>query len=363
MPHVTRSPARSASRVLGAVALSAAVGASVLGCREGAPAPPPRLSFLAVGDTGRRDFGAALLNRQMAVARGIAHEDARSPVDAFLLLGDNFYPHGLEAEELVARVRLNVVRPYCRFILLTGPRSTEVSDACPEPAARRHVVPIYAVLGNHDYDSRASPDLESRAVPAFVANWHLPRDVASVAELGAGVSLILLDSNQLLAGADPSPLTDALRRARGPWRILAAHHPVASRGKGTSRGSAAYASYTEAVRASIEAAGVPVQLFLSGHEHDLEIVELPSPWPRLNVVAGGGSGARSVEAARTGERFALARPGFARIDLASKEGGDRLVASVFALPSQPVLSLLPPRRVARWSVDASGRVREEPGSP
>ena len=42
--------------------------------------------------------------------------------------------------------------------------------------------------------------------------------------------------------------------------------------------------------AEIAAAGVPEQLYVSGHEHNLQVLGMEPPAPPLHVVSGGGSG-------------------------------------------------------------------------
>ena len=129
----------------------------------------------------------------------------------------------------MARVRANLVRPYCRFLALTAPRSPEVASACELPAAERHPVPLYAVLGNHDYLTPGSVELRARrAVPLFLANWRMPEGGAAVAELGHGVSLVLFESDPVFRGAAPEgsrarcarppvPGASWWRTSRSPW--------------------------------------------------------------------------------------------------------------------------------------------------
>lgn len=349
--------------------LSLAIGPALLlaGCAVGPgpalPEPPAgavRFSLLALGDTGRlpRLVLGRTFHRQSAVARGLIAEDARQPADALVLLGDNFYDDGLEPARLVHQVRENLVRPYCRFVDPSGPRFPEVASVCRLDAARRHVLPIHAVLGNHDYNTPRSPSLQRREVPRFVPNWHVPAGLVEVVEFPAGVSLVLLDSEALVWGADPASLVRALRRSRGPWRVLAAHRPVAWAQDGQPGEPGGLRRYRETVLAAIREAGVPVQLAVAGHEHNLQIVEMDPPGPSLLVVAGSGSRVRDLDSSNPRMRFGRASPGFARIDLAPGAAGEELVVSLFATSSVPALERGAPEAVARWSVAANGEVRE-----
>ncbi len=345
--------------------ISGVLAAAVLACHRGEGPPPPlpgdaRFSFLAVGDTGAPpQFGSRLLSTQIAVARGMEAEDRRAPVNAFVLLGDNFYYKGLEESELLLRVRENVVRPYCRFLLLTAPRSNEVADACGTPPQERHPVPFHAVLGNHDYEYPESPTLQAEAVPRFVANWRLAVRPVEVIEVAPGVDLVLFDSESLVEGADPLPLQTALAATRGPWRILAAHHPIA-RGDGDEEAPLSQEKrYRDEIGKLVADTQVPVQLFLSGHVHNLQVLEEAPPAPALNVIAGAGSRPRPVRGESPHRRFALAAPGFSRIDLVTVGGEERLVASLYVTQSLPLLAWRAPTLVARFSVDLAGHVRDE----
>ena len=344
-----------ARRVTRALAAAAALAAS-LAC--GAPdlREPIALSLLALGDTGARPDDPPRVAAQLAVGAALAAEDRRHPVDGLLLLGDHFYDAGLREDELVARVRANLVRPYCRFLALSGPRSPEVEGACEVPAAERHPVPLWAVLGNHDLMTPGSDVLQREAVPLFLANWRMPAPPAAAVELGHGVSLVLFDSDPVFRGAAPLALAAALRGARGPWRILAAHQPIAA--VGTSEREA-YARFRELVLAEIAAAGVPVQLYVSGHEHNLQALVMEPPAPALHVIAGGGSGGRSLHDANPRRRAGFDSAGYARIDLAGAGERERLVVTLMRVPTGSLRWLAASRFGARFSVDREGRVREE----
>ena len=283
-----RDRARRVIRALaGASALAAALACGAPELRE-----PVALSLLALGDSGARPDDPPRVAAQLAVGAALEAEDRRRPVDALVLLGDLFYDSGLSGDALAARVRANLVRPYCRFLDLTAPRSPEVAGACELPQASRHPVPIHVVLGNHDYMTPGSVELERDGVPLFLANWRMPAGPAAVAELGHGVSLVLFDSDPVFRGAAPATgLAAALRAARGPWRVLVAHQPIAV--VGTSERET-YARFRALVLTEIAAAGVPVQLYLSGHEHNLQALVMEPPAPPLHVIAGGGSGGRSL---------------------------------------------------------------------
>ena len=320
------------------------------------PVQDSRYSIMAVGDTGRTHRFARLLGGQVAVSEAMMAEARESPVDALIFLGDNFYWNGLDQETLVPRVRENLVAPYCYFLRLDGPRSDEVEDACRVPEKSRRPVPIFAVLGNHDLILPGSPELEREAVPLFVPDWQMSSGLTRVVELGQGISLILFESEIAIDDARQvrRALKKAIRKTKGPWRILAAHRPISTNDDGEKK----LGGYPGYVRKAIEQSGVPVQLILAGHHHSLQVFETTDPVPALHIGAGSGSKATPPLAKDHPDvRFSRMSLGFARIDLIGTEDNERLSVTLTETNRYPILSILdPPRRVARFEVDREGRV-------
>ncbi|MEN8183840.1 MAG: metallophosphoesterase [Myxococcota bacterium] len=325
------------------------------------PASEVQLSILTVGDTGRRQHLGPYFHLQRSVARGLVAEDRRHPSDALVLLGDNFYSSGLESDELVKRIRQNVAGPYCYFVAPGGPRSQEIGRACRLDVEQRHPLPIYAVLGNHDHKAPESPKLQREAVPRFVPNWHVPDGRAATVEFEEGVSLILFDSTLLLKDEDDAELVEALRKSRGPWRILASHHPLATARDYPADRAEGHTGYREQVLAAIARAGVTVQLAVSGHEHNLQVIDMDGPMVQL--VAGSGSKVRELKTSNPAVRFARDVAGFARIDLVGGGSKQQLVASLFSTRHVPPLPAPRPRLVAQFAISREGLSRDILASP
>jgi hypothetical protein len=348
--------ARSTTPNLLAGVLAAALALSGCWDRTGAPTGPevagtPRLSLLALGDAGNYREREWLPDISGRVGLAMEAADRQRPVDALVFLGDNFYPAGLRELELTSRIAMNVVRPYCRFVDLAGPRSSEVARACALPAGERHPVPILAVVGNHD-GSKESISLQTEALPRFVTNWEMPRRAITVRELGQGVSLILLQSYELVRKPERiGALSEAIRSARGPWRILVAHHPF------TEPSGPFETRYRDGARQAIDEAGLPVQLALGGHHHLLQILA-PSPPLPLQVVSGAGGRAADPPSGQPAELWGKKQNGFARVDLVEREGEERLVVSMYT--THPLWRPAGrPELGARWSVGLDGTPREE----
>lgn len=337
-------PSLRVAAVLGSLALA------VSGCAGSDRDDGPRFSLLAVGATGAPAGDETRYATQLAVGAAMEEEDRRQPVDALLLLGSNFLDEGLAEPVLVPRIAANLVRPYCRFLSLTGPRSREVSDACPLHPIQRHPVPVVALLGDLDLEAPDSRRLQIEQIPEFVRNWRMSGDPAVSYPLGPGVSVIAFDSAPVYAGGEPEGLVEALRRARGPWRILAAHHPTA-RVDGDERQRA----YREKILDAIELSGVTVQLVLSAHAHDLQVLTPEPPAHGLQVISGAGSGADPIRGESPRRRFAAAEPGFARVDLVGEGSRSQLVVTLRTLPRSFGSSV-----VGRVAVALDGAVPDAP---
>ncbi|HKC52251.1 MAG TPA: metallophosphoesterase [Myxococcota bacterium] len=312
--------------------------------------PDVRLSLLALGDWGRIPKAGASPPKQLRVGEALAEEDRRAPADALVFVGDNFYPHGLEAAELEPRLRANLVGPYCHFLQLSDLGVRALGDACPEPESRRHPLPLWAVLGNHDHYSPAAIELESRRIPDYVPNWRLLGLPVETLELPQGVSLIFYDSTalRLPSGASHLPLlTKALRESRGPWRILVAHHPID------------FQDASHGIEGAIADSGARAQLLLVGHIHDLRAGRLEPPLPALQLISGGGGAAESNHKTLPDQLWQLKSTGFARIDLVGAEPADHLRLRVFAVSATGD----EPGVVAAWTVSRGGEVAAETLAP
>ena len=271
-------------------------------CRTGgrgpvSPAPPPTpagggppaavdLRFFAVGDTGTGEPD------QFAVGRAIAEKCRTSRCDFGVLLGDNFYPDGVTSAD-DPQWQSKFERPYAE-LLAAGQR-------------------FFAVLGNHDYADGA--DLgrgahqvaHSRADPRFV----LPAPHYTFAEGPA--RFVALDTQMLLARDEVHAeqerlLTSAAAHSGGtprPWLIGLGHHPYLSNG---TNGNAPrrLARFLEDVVCR------HADLYLAGHDHNLQVLSAPGCGALL-VVSGGGGYATYAVGDRQPALFQAQTLGFAYV--------------------------------------------------
>ncbi len=319
------------------------------GAEAGAAGPHPTASLLAAGDTGH-PWGVLpqIFEGQLAVGAAMQREHARAPVDALVLLGDNFYPGGLLVDELLPRIAENVAKPYCAFIDPSAALAEFLGNAC--SGARRIPPRLFAVIGNHDLISPGSRDLQRRAVPRFVRNWDMPsEDGPALRDLPGGLSLILLDTSRPWGEVGVRELASALRRARGPWRVIVGHRPPIAGHPQLSKMVARAADESERV----------VHAYLAGHVHVLAAIRGVAPAPALTVIAGSGSRAQrqdTTEYRIDAADMILERLGFVRVDLLAERVPPRLRITLFSAPPSAALAFLGSTSVACYEIALDGSV-------
>lgn len=303
---------------------------------SGSPPPgaPVAFSLFAVGDPGR-SWG--LHRGRRHVADALRRLDRERPASALVLLGDYFYPDGLDAADPGRHVREALVEPFGAF------------------AAR----PIVGVIGNHDHPR---PGTAAREVTGAILRDSLPgwRGADAAVEhvrLAPGLDVVTYDSTSDDPEL-PGRLEAALRATPGPWRIVIGHHPLrADWGLPYERERA------DALREAVARAGVPVQLALAGHDHNLQVLDLEEPGLGLQVISGAGSGHRRVRGDVADRWLAVDELGLTRVDWIDRADGGALRVTVYSVGSGPTPSSWPRpwpsivRTEGVFEVDASGRAR------
>ncbi len=323
-------------------------GFVLCGC---APSPAPfqpshsDFSFIAIGDIGEP---GDILSDNAATLQRMLTEDR---FDAMVVLGDNFYPIGLNVPEREVDEKISEVLSPLYEVM----RSLRAEN-------------VHAITGNHDYyaflavqkkllfgliDIATAPyGIDSRGnrravakIPEWTYYYGLPQE-RLYGPSDRRMQMIFFDSAILLRtraeewAAALNGLHELLLRhkqdANVKWRVLFAHHPFYSLGPhggytvwddsamtvkylnpcnldSNALGYAInaldpqdicaprYQAYIDSVQAVIQRSSVRVQLVVAGHEHALQLLYYPDKdrdckeCPKAHVVSGAGAKANEVK--------------------------------------------------------------------
>lgn len=253
------------------------------------------LRFFVVGDWGRNGK-----HHQKDVAEQMNRMADHFKPSFILSTGDNFYPHGV-----------------------SNTTDKQWKTSFEDIYTGAHLqCPWYAVLGNHDY--RGTPQAEIDYTQTQ-ARWRMPARYYTLTERiddNTKVRFIFLDSNPLvirnhnyysdMSGQDTVMqlrwLDSVLVHAKEKWKIVVAHHPIYSSNPRHGNSERLIAL----LKPKLEKYGV--QLYLSGHDHDLQHQQ---PKGSVDyVISGAGSQTRRTSEHLT-TKFSKQVSGFAAIRLTS----------------------------------------------
>lgn len=274
-----------------AFSLAVALWPSSLLAADPGPAPDPdRAHLLCLGDWGTNTHP----EQQAATAEAMRMWTDRYKIRpaAMLMLGDNWYGE-LEGGAASPRWRAGFEEMY---------------------PASHFPGPVYAVLGNHDYEKRGSNKAEAELAYAKQGGtrWRMPAKWYSFKfpEKNPLVTFLCLDSNvpgskdfdwlpwsytmsHQDRAAQDAWLKDQLARPREtPFVVVTAHHPLYSNG-GHGDNARLIRDWDALFRDH------RVDVYLTGHDHDLQHLEF-AEHPTSFVISGGG-GAELVNWSRPPE--------------------------------------------------------------
>lgn len=241
------------------------------------------LHFLMVGDWGV-DHTADITNQtSVATAMATYLQKWKFDLDALFMLGDNFYgdlPNGVNSSRW----------------------KSAFEDMYP---ASVFDCPAYAVPGNHDYQRAPGSKIDAEFAYAALgtSRWTMPSRYHKVLSPSSGtplVELFFVDSNMPNERAQPRPpdgsyytptdaqrveqlnwLTAALSQPKvGTYRIVVGHHPLYTNGAHGDNATL-IRDWDPLFRAN------GVDLYLAGHDHDLQHLEFAGH-PTSFVSSGGG---------------------------------------------------------------------------
>ena len=287
------------------------------------PAAPLPVRFVAFGDAGTG------MPDQQAVARAMAAVCAARGCDFAVELGDNIYESGA-----------------------SSPRDPQF-DAKFEVPYANITFPVWLVLGNHDngdpqgtmasgygpwYQTGDNQVLYSARTDRASDTWHMPARYYNVTPTSGFVDLFGLDTNTLVYEDAPVPpdlkakvraqsdwVDGAIAAGKAPWKVAMGHHPYVSNGPHGNAGSydgrpGVPGLSGDYLKAFFEAhlCG-KVDLYLSGHDHDLEWMQPVASCGGTEFIVSGGGGAATYDLPGKGAaRFQVRSLGFWWIEADAK---------------------------------------------
>ena len=169
---------------------------------------------------------------------------------------------------------------------------------------------FYVALGNHDYSDN-DPNAEfQRTTHPLNRSWCLP--AAYYTYTAGPVQFFALDTNKgKLTKTQLDWLDRELNKSRARWKVAYGHHPIKS--DGAHRNDA----YIAKVRAFLlNHLQNKVDVYLAGHEHDLEYLK-PEGDVQLYISGGGGKDPRSrkFNPVKVNRKWGMAVNGFTVLDI------------------------------------------------
>ncbi len=221
------------------------------------------LDFIAVGDTGNGD------DKQRAVADAMADYAAGHNVSFTLLLGDNFYPDGVES-------------------VTDSKFRTHFEEIYHQPSLN---IPFYVVAGNHDYKGSVQAQLD---YVHHSERWLMPDlyfTFTVTYDSDQTVQFFALDTNPIATWRNVDEqlawLENELDKSTARWKIVYGHHPIYSNGLHGNN-----TRMMNWVFPLLEQYGV--DLYVSGHDHDMQILKPVSGSDLYFTVSGAGCSSRAV---------------------------------------------------------------------
>lgn len=248
-----------------------------------------RLRLLVIGDAGTG--GEA----QLRVAQAMETRCRESKPQAIVMLGDNFYQHGVES----------VRDPQWRTKLLEPYGSPCLGE-----------LPFYPILGNHDYKGNPAAQIEFSLINP---RWRFPNRFYAV-KFGDLLRLVASDSQLSEFCLRPAYcssdfLVANVRRQDTTWTIAMGHHPLRSASSKADGGN-----HAGGWRGWLLTPWLcpHVDLYLAGHAHHLEHRRVDGCRMELAIVGGAGADLYGVKTDPE-SLFARAEHGFAELEVAQNE--------------------------------------------
>ncbi len=236
------------------------------------------IKFVILGDQGAGG------RKQKLVAQAMAQKAAKDPIQFVILLGDNFYPSGVDS--------INDLQWINKFEKMYSYHSLMVS--------------FYAVLGNHDYRGNKLAQVQ---YTQNSSRWRMPDEYYTFSFIFddyTQVQFFAIDTTNIVYGSLGSKeqvhwLKKQLQKSRAHWKIVYGHHPIYS-----------YGDYgiNKVLKKILEPIfhKYKVDLYLSGHDHNQQLIKSDSS--TFYIISGAGSEPKIVQSGKDAF-FVSSKLGFA----------------------------------------------------
>lgn len=255
------------------------------------PKTKEQVCLLMVGDVGS---GKPAQHDVATLMNTIAQKHA---VDAIVFAGDNFINHGVtDIHDILWQERFHSVYSL--------------------PNIKN--IPVFAILGNHDYAGNAQAQIDYTKVSA--GRWNMPARHYSVS-FGNIAQVACIDTNfPDRSGLGILPLDKVeqqLRTSKIPWKIVVGHRPLYSGG--------IYSSIQAHLKIILERFldSCNADVYFSGHDHcqqHIPFVPFLGKREIQQIVAGcGGSDLRDIELIHKKALYTANSHGVVRVTLTSQK--------------------------------------------
>jgi tartrate-resistant acid phosphatase type 5 len=273
------------------------------------PYPDGEVNLILFGDFGNAKPAQKTTARAMAEYVG----GVGTQFNAALTVGDNFYVKMRDADDYQFQTLFE-----------------DMYDA------RRLNFPFFVTMGNHDYEwaeprtGKVKADLEREYTAKHPdSRWKAPDqkwyrvDFPQGSEKPLVTALMLESSKPRLTAQEWSDqkkwIAEQLTASSAPWKIACAHHPIFSNGAHGDNG-VLMAEWGPLFKAC------GLDMYVAGHDHDLQHLEVPGSPVTYVLCGGGGQGITDMRRDRRGP-FSRKTYGFAHLRATADRADVRYVAT------------------------------------
>jgi tartrate-resistant acid phosphatase type 5 len=219
----------------------------------------------------------------------------------FLIIGD-WGAGGVIQKNVATNMEKTIPKDYIKFVVSTGDNfypSGVTSTTDNQWKTKFHNVykgelqniKWYVVLGNHDYGLNPQAQVEYSNV---FTNWVMPNNYYTFSKTidNTTIDFFCIDTQLLIKGSKEEKdkqlqwLEKELSESKALWKICVGHHMIRS---GGVYGDQSFMMRT--IKPLLDKYGV--HLYLSGHDHDLQLIKA-SDDHFYQLISGAGGGARET---------------------------------------------------------------------